>query len=60
MTGGRGLFTILIGLLLAVFADFIGRHHAEMRKTPRRKEQLFVFSIGVLIILYGIFLLIFS
>lgn len=60
MTGGRGLLAILIGLLLTIFADDIGRHHAEVRKTLIRPQQLIILSIGLLIILYGIVLLIFS
>jgi hypothetical protein len=53
-----GLFVIIIGLILAVFADAIGRLDARIYKTNAKPFQKITFFGGLLGILIGILLLI--
>jgi hypothetical protein len=60
MTGDRlgGLFIIIIGLYLVLFADPIGRLNAKVDKSNPRPYQKFTFFGGLLTILIGILILI--
>jgi hypothetical protein len=60
MTGDRlgGLFVIIIGFYLVLFADPLGRFNAKFDKSDPRPHQKFTFFGGLLAILVGILILI--
>jgi hypothetical protein len=53
-----GWLFIIIGLILAVIADPIGRHHASLFKTNARFHQKFTFYGGLFSVLLGFLILI--